>query len=100
MPKGYWVACVDVTDPAGYQKYREALAVPFRKFDGKFLTRGGQVEQMEGKLRPRVVIVEFPTHRAAVECYRSPEYEAAKKLRMQAASADLVVLEGYDGPQL
>jgi uncharacterized protein (DUF1330 family) len=55
---------------------------------------------MEGKLRPRVIVVEFPTHQAALDCYRSPEYEAAKKLRMQAASADLVVLEGYDGPPL
>lgn len=100
MPKGYWVACVDVTDPAGYQKYREALAVPFRKFGGRFLTRGGKVDQMEGALRPRVIVVEFPSHEAALACYRSPEYDAAKALRLRAASADLVVLEGYDGPPL
>ncbi len=99
MPRGYWVACVDVTDPAAYQKYREALAAPFQKFGGKFLTRGGKTDQVEGTLRPRVVLIEFPTHQAALDCYHSPEYEAAKKLRLQAAHADLVILEGYDGAQ-
>jgi uncharacterized protein (DUF1330 family) len=99
MPKGYWVACVEVTDPAAYQKYREALAVPFNKFGGKFLTRGGKSEMAEGKLRSRVVVIEFPTYDAAVACYRSNEYQAAKAIRQSASSADLVLLEGYDGPQ-
>ena len=99
MPKGYWVACVDVTDPTAYQKYREALAKPFRKFSGKFLTRGGKSELPEGNLKPRVVIIEFPSYEAAVECYRSNEYQVAKAMRQAASSADIVILEGYDGPQ-
>ena len=31
MPKGYWVARVDVTDPEGYQAYVAANAAAFRK---------------------------------------------------------------------
>jgi uncharacterized protein (DUF1330 family) len=100
MPKGYWVACVEVTDQAAYQKYREALAKPFSKFGGKFLTRGGKSDVVEGELRPRVVIIEFPTYEAAVACYRSSDYQAARAIRQSASSADLVLLEGYDGPQL
>lgn len=99
MAKGYWVASVDVTDMDEYQKYRAALAAPFRKFGGRFLTRGGQSDPVEGKLRSRVVLIEFPSYEAARDCYRSPEYEAARALRLAASNADIVILEGYDGPQ-
>jgi uncharacterized protein (DUF1330 family) len=54
---------------------------------------------VEGKLRSRVVVLEFPSFEAALACYRSPEYAAAKKLREGASVADIVVLEGYDGQQ-
>jgi uncharacterized protein (DUF1330 family) len=99
MAKGYWVAAVDVRDMDAYQEYRAALAAPLREFGGAFLTRGGQSEQVEGKLRTRVVILEFPSYAAALACYRSRGYRDAKKLRLAASDADVVILEGYDGPQ-
>jgi uncharacterized protein (DUF1330 family) len=32
-------------------------------------------------------------------CYRSPEYQANIKVRQPHSIADLVIIEGYDGPQ-
>jgi uncharacterized protein (DUF1330 family) len=32
-------------------------------------------------------------------CYRSPEYAKAITLRQASSDADLIVIEGYDGPQ-
>ena len=99
MVKGYWVASVDVSNPDGYKQYVTANAVPFHKYGARFLTRSGKSELVEGKLRSRVVLIEFPSFGAALDCYRSPEYAAAKKHRESASVADIVVLEGYDGPQ-
>ena len=99
MAKGYWVASVDVSNMDEYKKYVAANAAPFRKYGARFLTRGGKSDPVEGKLRSRVVVIEFPDYDAALACYRSPEYGAAKKLRENAGIADIVVLEGYDGPQ-
>jgi uncharacterized protein (DUF1330 family) len=99
MAKGYWIASVDVSDADAYKGYVAANAVPFRKYGAKFLTRGGQSEAVEGKLRARVVVIEFPSYQAALDCYRSPEYAASKELRAGAAVADILVSEGYDGPQ-
>jgi uncharacterized protein (DUF1330 family) len=99
MAKGYWVASVDVQDPEGYKNYVAANAVPFRKYGARFLTRGGKAEGVEGRLRSRIVVIEFPDYASALACYRSPEYAAARKLREGASVADIVVLEGYDGPQ-
>jgi prophage regulatory protein len=44
-------------------------------------------------------VIEFPTYRAAVECYRSPEYAKAMALRQGNSIMDLSIVEGYDGPQ-
>jgi uncharacterized protein (DUF1330 family) len=99
MAKGYWIANVDVADPDAYKAYVAANKGPLNKFGARFLTRGGAAETVEGGFRKRVVVIEFPSYQAALDCYRSPEYQAAKKLRAGASSADLIVLEGYDGPQ-
>jgi uncharacterized protein (DUF1330 family) len=95
--KGYWVAHVDVSDPEGYNTYRTANAVAFGKFGAHFLVRGGRCEMKEGKLRSRAVAIEFPSYEAALACYRSPDYQAAKALRQGKAEVDLVVIEGYAG---
>ena len=99
MAKGYWVVAVDVSDPERYKEYVAANAEPLRHYGGKFITRGGQAEQLEGKLRKRIVVIEFPSYQAALDCYRSKEYQQAVKLRAHASVADFAVLEGYDGPQ-
>jgi uncharacterized protein (DUF1330 family) len=95
--KGYWIAHVDITDPEGYKPYQAANATPFGKFGGRFLLRGGRSELTEGRARSRTVVMEFPSYEAALACYRSPEYQAAKALREGKADVDLLAIEGYDG---
>lgn len=97
--QGYWIGNIDVTNPEGYKAYTIADMEPLGKFGGHFLVRGGVREVMEGKFRSRTVVLEFPSHEAALACYRSEDYQAAKKLRDGRAEADFVVLAGYDGQQ-
>jgi uncharacterized protein (DUF1330 family) len=92
MPKGYWIARVDVSDPEAYKGYVAANAIAFAKFGGRFLVRGGRFEAVDGEHRQRQVVVEFA-------CWNSPEYREAYKLRANASTGDTVVVEGYDGPQ-
>lgn len=99
MPKGYWIAHVTVDDVAAYEEYRKRNGVAFAKFGGRFLVRGGPHEVVEGELRPRHVVIEFPSYEAALACYRSPEYEHASTFRRPVSKGDFVVIEGYDGPQ-
>jgi uncharacterized protein (DUF1330 family) len=94
--KGYWIGHVDVTDPEGYKAYMTADMVPFGKFGGRFLVRGGAHEVVEGKVRARTVVLEFPSYRAALECYRSADYQAAAALRKGRAELDLVIIEGCE----
>ena len=97
--KGYWIAHIDVTEPEGYKAYMAADMAPIGKFGGRFLVRGGTREVVEGKVRARSVVLEFPSYQAALACYRSGDYQAAAALRKGKAEFDLIIIEGYDGPQ-
>jgi uncharacterized protein (DUF1330 family) len=99
MPKGYWIARVDVNNEEGYKPYAAANPAIFRKYGGKFVVRAGAFESMEGDSRTRNVVIEFPDYAAALACYRSPEYQANIKVRQPHSLIDLIVIEGYDGPQ-
>ena len=99
MSKGYWIARVDVTNPDAYKGYVAANAVAFKKYGARFLVRGGTFEAVEGKARSRNVVIEFPSYQAAIDCWNSPEYKHAKSLRDGHAVAEVLVIEGYDGPQ-
>jgi uncharacterized protein (DUF1330 family) len=96
MAKGYWIAGVDVTDPEGYKEYVAANAAAFRKYDARFIVRGGRFEAPEGTARSRNIVLEFKDYDTALACYHSPEYAAAKALRDGHAEANLIIIEGYD----
>jgi len=99
MPKGYWIVRVDIADPQAYQKYIAANAEPLRAFGARFLVRAGRYENPEGTARTRNAVIEFPSYQAAVDCWHSPQYQEAMKLRTSVSTADLIIIEGYDGPQ-
>lgn len=97
MPKGYWVAHVDVNDPQVYETYKAANAAAFAEYGAKFLVRGGAQTVEEGQSRSRTVVIEFPSLQAAQDCYHSDVYQAAKALRAPVSTGDLVIIEGYEG---
>jgi len=99
VAKGYWIAHVDVADPDAYKAYLEANAKPFAKYGARFLVRAGQATQKEGALRARHVVIEFKDYETAIACYNSPEYVRLVALRSPHSEGDLVIIEGYDGPQ-
>jgi uncharacterized protein (DUF1330 family) len=99
MPKGYWIGRIDVNNEDGYRPYAAANAALFKKFGGQFVVRAGKFEAVEGASRSRNVVIEFPDYAAALACYRSPEYQANIKVRQPHAIVELIIIEGYDGPQ-
>jgi uncharacterized protein (DUF1330 family) len=94
MAKGYWIARVDVRDPERYKDYVATAKPAFEKYGANFLARGGAYMEMEGKARARNVVIEFPSLQAAKDCYNSPEYQAAKAIRVTVADAEMVLVEG------
>ena len=94
MPKGYWIARIDVTDPEAYKSYIAAATPAYQKYGAKFLIRGGRSEAVEGTARGRNVVIEFESYDTALACYRSPEYQAAAEFRRKASQGEILVVEG------
>ena len=94
MPKGYWIARVDVREAERYKDYVSAAKPAFEKYGANFLARGGTYEKLEGQVRARNVVIEFPSLQAAHDCYHSPEYQIAAAIRQEVADAEMVIVEG------
>jgi uncharacterized protein (DUF1330 family) len=99
MPKGYWIARVDVKDEEGYKSYAAGNPPIFHKYGARFVVRSGKFESKDGTARARNIVIEFPDYATALACYNSPEYQANIKVRLPHAVVDLIIIEGYDGPQ-
>ena len=94
VKKGYWMVMVDVTDEANYPQYLAANKAAFDKYGAKFLVRGGQGQVHEGPAASRLVVIEFESYQTAHDCFNSPEYQAALKLRQKFSKAHFAVVEG------
>jgi uncharacterized protein (DUF1330 family) len=60
------------------------------------LVRGGQSRSPEAPGRERHVVIEFDSYARALECYASPEYQAAVPLRQAYADSEIVIVEGTE----
>ncbi len=94
MAKGYWIARVDVNNPDRYPDYVNTAKPAFERFGANFLARGGETHSLEGENRARNVVIEFPSVQHALDCYNSPEYQNAVKIRQSAADSELIIVEG------
>lgn len=100
MPKGYLIARVDIHDMEGYKRdYLAFNSATMAKYGAKFLVRGGTSEAPEGTSRSRNVILEFADYATVQAFYHSPEYADLIARRSKHSEADILLIEGYDGPQ-
>ena len=94
MP-AYFIVDLEVTDPAGFEEYRQLVPGTIAKYGGRYLVRGGRTETLEGEWQPkRVVVLEFPSVEQAKRWYDSEEYRDPKALRFRTAKANLILVEG------
>lgn len=97
--KGYWIARLDVRDKERYKEYQAVVRRLLAEHGARLLVRYGRSDAHEGAPREWHVVIEFPDYEAALRCYNSPEYAAARELRQRLADGEVAVVEGYDGPQ-
>ncbi len=93
--KAYILVQVEVSNPSQYAEYTKLSPGIIAKFGGRFIVRGGRTETFEGApATGRLVVVEFPSFERAQQFYNSAEYQAAKKVRSGAATAQFILVEG------
>jgi uncharacterized protein (DUF1330 family) len=94
----YVIGEVEVHDPQAYQEYAKGVPATIAQYGGRYLARGGAVDPKEGGWAPkRVVVLEFPSMAQAQAWYASPEYAPLLAIRLRAAKAKLLIVDGYAG---
>ena len=85
-----------VRDREKMKEYIENVPATVAAYHGKYLTRGGSVEVLEGEigLYPSKVIVEFPDMAAAKVWYHSAEYQRLLPNRLDHADGNFFLIEG------
>jgi uncharacterized protein (DUF1330 family) len=97
MPKGYWIARLNIRDRDTFVEYRKRNAAPLAKFGGRFLVRGGNAETRFGPAAGENVVIEFDSYAQAVACFDSAEYQAAVQYLQQSCDViEFVIVEGAD----
>lgn len=93
------ISDVSVQNAEAFQIYRTRAAVAIRKYGGRYLARGGEVQTLEGSWTPRtIIVVEFPSWDQARAWYRSPEYASALEMRDTALTRNLILVDGVSEP--
>ena len=91
----YVIALIEVTDPEGYEVYKEMAPPSIAQYGGRYIARAGRSEVVEGEAQAnRFVLLEFESYERAQEWWNSPEYEAAKPHRRRSATSTLMLVDG------
>ena len=79
--KAYWVCIYEkINNVEKLREYAVKAKPSVEKFSGKFLARGGKSRTNDGIKSPRIIVVELPDYKTALECYDSPEYQEAHNI--------------------
>jgi uncharacterized protein (DUF1330 family) len=93
--RAYTIVQVEVHDQKSYDLYRKDVLETIEAYGGRFLVRGGTMTVLEGSWPyPRTVIIEFPSRKDAEGWYRSPAYQKILPLRLKAAKANFIIIDG------
>ncbi len=86
---------IEIHDSEPYERYKQLAPPSLAAYGGRYVVRGGEVETLEGKWKPkRLVVVEFPTVELARAWWASPEYAEGKALRQSCADTDMILVAG------
>ncbi len=91
----YVIAQIEVTDPEGFERYRQMVPATIEQYGGRYVVRGGRFEALEGDWDPkRLVVLEFESYERAKQWWASEAYRDAKQLRQSTTISKLVLVEG------
>jgi uncharacterized protein (DUF1330 family) len=96
----YFVALVEIHDPAGFQSYHEQFEGTLAPFGGRLVSFGAQIVPLEGMdgSTARAAIVVFPSLRVGQDWFQSPAYRKIAPLRQRSAHTRGFFVEGLPVP--
>ena len=93
----YFIALINIHDPARYERYLAGFDEVFEKFQGEVIVVEDNPRVLEGKWPVgRTVLIRFPDDQAVRTWYESPEYQQLARYRKEASVASVAIVTGRD----
>ena len=93
----YLIVDIEITDPAKYSEYIEAVPAVVYEHGGRYLSRGTDVLPLSGDWRPeRVILLEFPDMDHLAAFGSSSAYRALARLREESTRTRSVAVPGVE----
>ena len=94
MTKGFWIVTTTVTNKA-FAEYVEAFQPWIQQVGGSVFAKDLDGQTVEGKGGKLSVIIEFSSKQAAIDAYKSSEYQELSKLRWPNSSdTNITIMDG------
>jgi uncharacterized protein (DUF1330 family) len=91
----YYIGEHEIHDEAAFADYLKQVIPMIERFGGRYLTKPGTHEVLEGDWRPnRVVIIAFPDMASLRAWYHAPDYQPLIAKRQAAARDMMIAIEG------
>jgi uncharacterized protein (DUF1330 family) len=92
----YFVAEVEIYDPAGFQSYAERFQATLLPFGGRLVSFGASIVPLEGieASTARAAIVVFPGVQACRDWFASPGYREIAPIRQKSTHTRAFYVEG------
>lgn len=90
----YVISEVEIRPGAALDEYRRLAAASIERHGGRYLVRGGDLEVLEGSWSGAAVVVAFESAEQARAWYHSDDYALALKVRDEALTRNLIIVEG------
>jgi uncharacterized protein (DUF1330 family) len=93
-PVYYLFENIEITDTLHFNEYKKNVLPVVKKFGGTYIVAGKPIEIIEGKWRPKsLVIIKFPSIKMANKWYYSEDYKFLKTMRKSSGKFNAVVME-------
>ena len=94
MSKGFWLVNTTVTNPA-FTEYVKAFQPWIKSVGGSLFAKDLDGQTVEGRGGKLSVIIEFPSKEAAIDAYKSSEYQELSKLRWaNSTDTNITIMDG------
>ena len=94
----FYIGQHEIDDETAFADYLKQTIPFIEKHGGRYLTKVGTHEMLEGQRPSRVVVVEFPSKQAIKDWYNDPGYRPLVAKRHAAARPDSSALVGRRNP--
>jgi uncharacterized protein (DUF1330 family) len=88
----FYLNTYDVKDEAVYQSYVSKVVPIFNRYKAKVLAFDREAIPVEGTRRDVNILIQFESIEVALSCYKDPEYQAIKPLRIKSTINSSITL--------